>query len=1133
MVLFASMTLLQGVSGCRAVEPQKLDVFAPTVSAHPAGGIYRTLPATIALASEADATLFYRWEGGKSSRYTAPLTIPPATTSHRTLFFWAEDSAGNRSAPQREHYVHLPTAPQVEILAQERMELGRSESIVLSWRSTATPGTYELAVTSGDWGPGRRLAAGVVTTAAVQELHVTGTSLFPGNNRLWLRVTNHAGQQAAASQRLTMYDTPAPTRIWPPPGQYGTAQRIALVTQRPATIYYTTDGTEPTRQSGRYMQPFTLDRTAIVRFFSLDPYGNREPTQDAMYTITPQVPSIVLPHLVPLHVTNATPVTLPWQSDMDGRHEVLLERPHSTRRLTISQGDIERDTPQETRLPRNFLTPGDWHVHVRVTSVAGQVGTVTFPIHVAFQDTFADTRYRETEATTAVWDTEHQQVQLAKGPRLLGTYATRGRSRQVTLHGNHAYVANSTGGLHIVDVSIPEQPRRTGLFYPHGKPTALAKHGDTLYMAASGSGVMIFDVARPYRPRPVGMVRVPGSATDILLAPPYAYVGTKQGTLALFDLSAPRRPRLLHTVQTCGNIIDMTLDASRLYLACLDQGVAVLDVTTPSQAHRLHLLPTSSAATGVAVHNHELFVAAGALDIFDLTTPAAPQRRSNRGVRHAYGVAVRPPYVVVAAGPDGIQLVPLERFGTIRRAPTAHYAARLTFGGTRSMVYVADTRGGLRLIDLTQPTAPRPVAALDDLGTIVDVVVENGMAYLANDAQGGGLVVVNLAEATTPHFLAQYHTASTTDVVVHDNWAVVSDAAGILHVVDVRQPNRPTLHATMMLPGKHQRLAMRPPHILVASDEGTIHTIELTPDGMLQHRTTLALPGRATDIALGDTWAYIAAVAGGIHILDLRQPERPKHLASYHHPDGKGDHIIRVTVDGTTLYAIDNVRGIQILARVATGPLRFVAQTSVPTGAPWSVAAVGPYLFVTTLLHSLYVFDIDTPSHPVLLSTSPYGGSALTAKDRLLYIAIRGRRGVPGGLRLVEAFAALPHTMITPLQARGVTVLPGPTPHTHHVPRAFTFQTPGVVVSTVVSSPEITVTQARLRVADFWGTTGSIRYELTNTDGAQWHPVQPGVWWRFPKPGSAVRWRALFTTTDVLQTPTLEQVTIDVRTDPS
>ena len=60
-------------------------------------------------------------------------------------------------------------------------------------------------------------------------------------------------------------------------------------------------------------------------------------------------------------------------------------------------------------------------------------------------------------------------------------------------------------------------------------------------------------------------------------------------------------------------------------------------------------------------------------------------------------------------------------------------------------------------------------------------------------------------------------------------------------------------------------------------------------------------------------------------------------------------------------------------------------------GAPWALTAVGPYLFITTLLNALYVVDITTPSQPRLLSTASYGGAgaqAVAALSTLPYAAV-------------------------------------------------------------------------------------------------------------------------------------------------
>jgi hypothetical protein len=1090
----------------------------------PAGGIYRTLPPAITLTSEAGARIYYRWEGGNEQRYTAPIQIPETGSQPRTLHFCAQDATGNREPWRREHYVHAPAAPQVTLLSLDRSELGGHDTATLRWRSAETDALYELAVTSGDWGTGKRLAQGAVVAEAVQQTTIMAADLFPGENRLWLHVKRPTGEVAAASRLLIRHAAPATTRPWPPGGVYGTAQTVALVTERSATIHYTTDGSEPTLASPRYTQPLTLERSTILRFFSIDRYANQEPPQRAHFTIEPQAATIILPTLVRHEISSAAPLVLSWQSTQDGRYDVTLQSQHEPRQVTVQQGMVQRKQVMHTAISQNFLTPGHWRVQLRVQPNDGQPGWAAFMVRSYHRETFTTTSYRNGETTTATWDTAQQQVRLSRGPRLFSTYRTRARSHQVTVHGTQAYLANGKGGLHIVDVSNPQQPRRTGVFYPHGQAVALAKHDHYVYMAASSSGITILDVAQPQTPTLVAMLPVSGSVTDIAIAAPFAYVGTQQGTLRIFDLTMPLQPQRLGHVEVGGPIIDIAIDAGIVYLACLDQGVVMVEARTPQQPRVLHRWATQGAATGVRVEAQRVFVAAGVLHVLDTAHPDAPLR-TYRQLQSAYGVERWPPYTVVAAGIDGVQLLPMDGRGSLIPLPTAHYAARVALHGTRALV--ADTRGGLRIFDLTQATQPRLLAALEDIGTIVDLVIDGSVAYLANDSHGSGLVVVDVSNPTTPRVMGQYHSESTTDVAVWQNFALLSDTAGLLHLIDVEQSFAPRLRGSLALPGTPQRLALLLPYILVASDAAGVHVVEVTPGGALHLRTTVPLPGRALDIALVARTAYIAAVDGGMQVVHIDIPEHPTLGVPYHHADGKGDHIIRLIAHQRRLYAIDNQRGVQVLEPSQEGTWQVQSTVAVPEGAPWGLAAVGPYLLVTTLLHSLYVIDLSTPSQPRFLSTVPYGGSAIVAADGVLYIAVRGRRGTPGGLHLVEAFAVVPDDVFRLLQREGVASLPGPTPGSHLVNRVHIFHTPGVIESTALSPPDVPVRSARLLVQDFWGASGRIHYGLSNDGGLHWHPVQPGIWHDFSTAGTELRWRAVLESTDVTASPHIDTVRID------
>ncbi|PON10856.1 hypothetical protein C2W62_47870 [Candidatus Entotheonella serta] len=84
------------------------------------------------------------------------------------------------------------------------------------------------------------------------------------------------------------------------------------------------------------------------------------------------------------------------------------------------------------------------------------------------------------------------------------------------------------------------------------------------------------------------------------------------------------------------------------------------------------------------------------------------------------------------------------------------------------------------------------------------------------------------------------------------------------------------------------------------------------------------------------------------------------------------------------------------------------------------------------------------------------------------------------------------------------------------------------MVSHAVSTDDSDVTSARIRVRDYWGVSGRIQYALSNNGGGQWHDVEPGTWLQFPQPGRDLRWRATLETSDVVHTPTLDRITIEV-----
>ncbi|MEO1084183.1 MAG: PHB depolymerase family esterase [Acidobacteriota bacterium] len=79
--------------------------------------------------------------------------------------------------------------------------------------------------------------------------------------------------------------TPPVTSASPAGGTYGGAVNVALTSDEPATIYYTTDGSAPTTASAVYAAPIAVSVDLTLRFFGVDTAGNAEAPRSESYVI--------------------------------------------------------------------------------------------------------------------------------------------------------------------------------------------------------------------------------------------------------------------------------------------------------------------------------------------------------------------------------------------------------------------------------------------------------------------------------------------------------------------------------------------------------------------------------------------------------------------------------------------------------------------------------------------------------------------------------------------------------------------------------------------------------------------------------------------------------------------------------
>ena len=282
-----------------------------------------------------------------------------------------------------------------------------------------------------------------------------------------------------------------------------------------------------------------------------------------------------------------------------------------------------------------------------------------------------------------------------------------GQTYNVRHHGDLAYLARAHDGLRIVDLSDPAAPADVGHsppLYPEVgefyNDVKLTEADGALYalMASSARGVVIIDLTDPARP--VEVATVPETS------PQYPYVGVhtifteaervyatnlSHGGVDIFHILDPTRPTLLGRYvqpdawEVGGYAHDLYASNGRVYISYWSRGMVVIDSAED---------PANPTLEGI-------------FDDYEPRTSHSPWVTEVAGRSIAvvgdegFGAHVR----VVDATP--LSDTRWEEIGSYATRPEVSVHNIMTVGETALVTYYQD---GLRLLDLTDPTAPAEVA---------------------------------------------------------------------------------------------------------------------------------------------------------------------------------------------------------------------------------------------------------------------------------------------------------------------------------------------------------------------------------------------------------------------------------------
>jgi hypothetical protein len=209
--------------------------------------------------------------------------------------------------------------------------------------------------------------------------------------------------------------------------------------------------------------------------------------------------------------------------------------------------------------------------------------------------------------------------------------------------------------------------------------------------------VAVIDLRTPASPVIAGRVTVPG-ASALKVDGSFVYVTAGAAGLHIIDVANPSAPRIVGTLDTPGTAQGVDVAGNTVYVA---DGTAALVVDVTDRTRPAIAASVATAATTLAVSGSRVYVIGGLqLKVVDVATATAPVVRSTS----------------TAHGAQAVQAIGTSVF--LATPAINHF----------------DTAGGVYMIDVANPAAPRLVKQLIVPGTTRSLTTANGRLYAGDSA---------------------------------------------------------------------------------------------------------------------------------------------------------------------------------------------------------------------------------------------------------------------------------------------------------------------------------------------------------------------------------------------------------------
>ena len=306
----------------------------------------------------------------------------------------------------------------------------------------------------------------------------------------------------------------------------------------------------------------------------------------------------------------------------------------------------------------------------------------------------------------------------------------------------------------------------TGSVYTPGAAwaVAVAADGHHAFVADASSGLTILDVTDRTAPNVVSNVDTVGISMSLAISPDgtTAYISNSESRIDIFDISDLSNPVLLTSLampsRGLPTGIQVSNDGQHLFIADRSAGLIIANVTDRTSPFIESSSATAGGATGLTARNSiaSIIDRSDKFYLFDISALSAPIQLSEIALPeegHSVVINSTQTFAYVALDSLGLQVVDISDptnpiLGMLIPMPAGGEGARnIVLSSNETLAYVIDAASGVHVLDVSVPAHPYVIQTYETRGTANEVVITpDGQSLVIADGSGG-VTTINLMQS--------------------------------------------------------------------------------------------------------------------------------------------------------------------------------------------------------------------------------------------------------------------------------------------------------------------------------------------------------------------------------------------------